>query len=391
MARYTQPIETSDTGPPIPGLIGSGPAMEQVYQLTRQVARSNASVLLLGETGTGKELIAKAVHRLSPRGSGPFVRVNCGALAENLLESELFGHVRGAFTGAIDNRTGRFEAAHTGTVFLDEINSTTAKLQVKLLRVLQEHEFERVGDTQTIRVDTRVIAASNRDLLQEIDVGRFREDLYYRLNVVSIYLPPLRERREDIPALVSHFLGIYNKSNDRHVPHIERRALEALQDYDWPGNVRELQNYVERAVVLATGDELTVDLLPETVLGQSPRRIGRQGAGEVSALTAVLAGQGGPGQPVSTTMRTTTAGRVERELVGQANMEALTARLVEQGVALAGPNPQNLHASIVSRVECELIGRILAACDGVQVKAAACLGINRNTLHKKIQEYGLEK
>ncbi|MGA2061716.1 MAG: sigma-54 factor interaction domain-containing protein, partial [Thermoguttaceae bacterium] len=157
MSRILPSFDVSDTGPPTPGLIGSGPAMQKVYQLTRQVAKSNASVLLLGETGTGKELIAKAIHRLSPRGSGPFVRVNCGALAENLLESELFGHVRGAFTGAIDNRTGRFEAAHTGTVFLDEINSTTPKLQVKLLRVLQEYEFERVGDTQTIRVDTRVI------------------------------------------------------------------------------------------------------------------------------------------------------------------------------------------------------------------------------------------
>ena len=206
MSRNLPPPIRSETGPPIPGLIGSGPAMEEVYRLTRKVAASNASVLLLGETGTGKELIAKAIHRLSPRGSGPFVRVNCGALAENLLESELFGHVRGAFTGAIDNRTGRFEAAHTGTVFLDEINSTTAKLQVKLLRVLQEHEFERVGDTQTIRVDTRVIAASNRDLLEEVEAGRFREDLYYRLNVVTIYLPPLRERREDIPELVGHFL-----------------------------------------------------------------------------------------------------------------------------------------------------------------------------------------
>ena len=198
--------EHNASGPPIRGIIGSGPAMEKVYRLTRQVAKSNASVLLLGETGTGKELIAKAVHQLSPRGSGPFVRVNCGALSESLLESELFGHVRGSFTGAIDNRTGRFEAAHTGTVFLDEINSTTPKLQVKLLRVLQEREFERVGDTQTIRVDTRVIAASNRDLLEEVEADRFREDLYYRLNVVPIHLPPLRERREDIPELISHFL-----------------------------------------------------------------------------------------------------------------------------------------------------------------------------------------
>src|SRR5258706_187107 len=163
----------------------------------------------LGKRGTGKELIAKSIPQLSARGTGPFVRVNCGALSESLLESELFGHVRGSFTGAIANRTGRFEAAHTGTIFLDEINSTTPKLQVKLLRVLQEREFERVGDTQTVRVDTRVIAASNRDLLEEVEADRFREDLYYRLNVVPIHLPPLRERREDIPELISHFLNVY--------------------------------------------------------------------------------------------------------------------------------------------------------------------------------------
>jgi DNA-binding NtrC family response regulator len=324
--------------------------MREVYRLTRQVARSNASVLLMGETGTGKELIAKAIHRLSPRGSGPFVRVNCGALAENLLESELFGHVRGAFTGAIDNRTGRFEAAHTGTVFLDEINSTTAKLQVKLLRVLQEHEFERVGDTQTIRVDTRVIAASNRDLLEEVEFGRFREDLYYRLNVITIYLPPLRERREDVPELVGHFLRIYNEANDRHVPHVERKAMEALQAYDWPGNVRELQNYIERAVVLAPGDELTCALLPEPVLGRKRPRIGRRAA----------------------------------------DLETLAAELVEQGLASAGPDEDNLHAKIVNRVERELIAQVMASCGSVQIKAAARLGINRNTLHKKLKDYDLE-
>lgn len=343
---------SKETGPPIPGLIGSGPAMEDVYRLTRQVARSNASVLLLGETGTGKELIAKAVHRLSPRGSGPFVRVNCGALAESLLESELFGHVRGSFTGAIDNRTGRFEAAHTGTVFLDEINSTTAKLQVKLLRVLQEHEFERVGDTHTIRVDTRVIAASNRDLLEEVEAGRFREDLYYRLNVITIYLPPLREHREDVPQLARHFLKVYNEQNNCQVSRIEHAALEALQSYDWPGNVRELQNYIERAVVLAPGDELTRDLLPEAVLGQKPRRIGRR--------------------------RT-------------ADLATLASELVEEGLATAGPHGENLQAAVVNRVERELIAQVMAACQGVQTKAAARLGINRNTLHKKLKQYGLEK
>ncbi|MEN6450300.1 MAG: sigma-54 dependent transcriptional regulator [Thermoguttaceae bacterium] len=340
----------NQTGPPIPELIGSGPAMEKVYRLTRRVARSSASVLLLGETGTGKELIAKAIHRLSPRGSGPFIRVNCGALAENLLESELFGHVRGAFTGAVDNRTGRFEAAHTGTVFLDEINCTTPKLQVKLLRVLQEHEFERVGDTQTIRVNTRVIAASNRDLLEEAEAGRFREDLYYRLNVVTIWLPPLRERREDIPSLVGHFLGLYSQENFREPPRIEPAAMRALLDYSWPGNVRELQNYIERAVVLAPGDEITTDLLPETLLGGKPRRIGRA-----------------------------------------SDPETLAADLVRQGIERAGPQSEDLYAAVVNRVERELFAQVLAACEGVQIKAAERLGISRNTLHKKLKEFGLEK
>ena len=216
-------------GAPLPGVIGSGPAMREVYRTTRQVAPSRACVLIVGETGTGKELIARAIHDLSPRAAGPYIRVNCGALTESLLESELFGHVKGSFTGAVDNRTGRFEAAHTGTIFLDEINSTSPKLQVKLLRVLQEREFERVGDTRTIRVDTRVVAATNRDLLDEIDAGRFREDLYYRLNVVPIYLPPLRERREDIPLLVEFFLKRYAEQNRRDVRrvHPERDAAAA--------------------------------------------------------------------------------------------------------------------------------------------------------------------
>jgi transcriptional regulator with GAF, ATPase, and Fis domain len=340
------------TGPPIPGIIGSSPAMEDVYRLTRQVARTKASVLLLGETGTGKELIAKAIHSLSHRGSGPFVRVNCGALTESLLESELFGHVRGSFTGAIANRTGRFEAAHTGTIFLDEINSTTPKLQVKLLRVLQEREFERVGDTQTIRVDTRVIAASNRDLREEVDASRFREDLFWRLNVVPIHLPPLRNRREDIPALVGHFLNVYNDENDRYVVHIAHDALEAMQDYHWPGNVRELQNYTERAVVMAESDELTLDLLPDCVLGREK-------------------------QPTS--------------LRQPLDLETLAYELVRTGVGAAGPQEDSLHTKIVNRVEREVIVQVMAECNNVQTKAARRLGINRNTLHKKLQEYGLEE
>src|SRR3954454_11476485 len=232
MAR-TDPDE-----PLLPEIVGSSPAMREVYRLTRMAAPTNASVLLIGETGTGKEVIARAVHKRSQRATGPYIRVNCGALHENLLESELFGHVKGAFTGAIENKTGRFEAAHGGTIFLDEIASMSAKLQVKLLRVLQESEFERVGESRTIRVDTRVVAATNQLLEDEVDAGRFREDLYYRLNVVPIYLPPLRERREDGPALASFFLTRHAERNNREPPPLTPGFVRLLQGHDWPGNVR---------------------------------------------------------------------------------------------------------------------------------------------------------
>ena len=343
---------TPETGPPISGLIGASQAMEAVYRLTRKVAKTNASVLLLGETGTGKEMIATAIHRLSQRSTGPFVRVNCGALSESLLESELFGHVRGAFTGAVNNRTGRFEAAHTGTIFLDEINSTSLFLQVKLLRVLQEREFERVGDTTTNRVDVRVIAASNRDLYAEVEAERFREDLYWRLNVVPIVIPPLRLRRDDIPALVAHFLNVYSQKNEKNVVHMQHEAIAALQDYHWPGNVRELQNYVERAVAMAEGDELTVELLPDTVLGRGERRSGR---------------------------------------VRGVDIDSLVFEVVQQGISTAPADQTNLHETIVNRVERELIVQVMGSCGGVQTKAATRLGINRNTLRSKLQQYNLEE
>lgn len=353
MNRYGFQSQGEESGSPLAGIIGSSPAMEEVYSTTRRVARSNASVLLLGETGTGKELIAGAIHALSDRNSGPFVKVNCGALSESLLESELFGHVRGAFTSAVNNRTGRFEAAHGGTIFLDEINSTSLILQVKLLRVLQEREFERVGDTNTITVDTRVIAASNRDLTKEIEEEKFREDLYWRLNVVPIRIPPLRDRKEDIPDLLVFFLNYYSEANGRYVVHIDPRAIEALQAYHWPGNVRELQNYVERAVVMAEGDELTEDLLPDTVRTSTPK-VGGNGAGE------------------------------------ELNLEELTRRVVEQGVEQANAEETELHSYVVNRVEKELIAQVLAGCNYVQTKAANKLGINRNTLHKKLKDYDLE-
>src|SRR4051812_34584168 len=285
---YDRSTARRGDGSSLPGIIGSGPAMSEVFRITQQVAPSRACVLIVGETGTGKELIARAIHDLSPRFSGPYIRVNCGALTESLLESELFGHVKGSFTGAIDNRTGRFEAAHTGSIFLDEINSTTPKLQVKLLRVLQEGEFERVGDIRTVRVDTRIVAATNRDLLDEIEGGRFREDLYYRLNVVPIYLPPLRERREDISPLVESFVKRYADQNRKEVRRVHPEAMRLLRDHDWPGNVRELQNYVERAVILGDGPELTVELLPPQLRGESAPRPIRARGGDPATLTAEL-------------------------------------------------------------------------------------------------------
>lgn len=324
--------------------------MEEVFQTTRQVARSAATVLLLGETGTGKELIARAIHELSPRGSGPYIRVNCGALSESLLESELFGHVKGAFTSAFENRTGRFEAAHGGTIFLDEINSMSFPLQVKLLRVLQEQEFERVGDTRTISVDTRIVAATNRELLEEVEQGRFREDLYYRLNVCPIFLPPLRDRTEDLPVLMEHFIKKYARENDCPPLQITGDTLKLLQSYAWPGNVRELENYIERAVVMATSNKFTPDLLPPHVRGMAPIRLG---------------------------------------MSKKRDIESIAEELVALGMAQSSGDETDLHQQIVSMVERQLITQTLKSCQGVQTKTASRLGINRNTLHKKIEEYGL--
>jgi two-component system, NtrC family, response regulator AtoC len=338
----------------LPGVIGSSSALQEVIRTTRQVSPSRACVLIVGETGTGKELIARAIHDLSPRSTGPYIRVNCGALTESLLESELFGHVKGSFTGAVDNRTGRFEAAHAGSIFLDEINSTSPKLQVKLLRVLQEGEFERVGDNNTKKVDTRIITATNRDLLDEIEADRFREDLYYRLNVVPIYLPPLRERREDIEPLVLFFLNRYAEQNRREMRRVHGEAMRLLRYHDWPGNVRELQNYVERAVILGTGPELTVDHLPQQLRGQPPPR------------------------PI-------------RPKAGGNDLAALSGELVRQGIRAAGPTANDLYDRIVGQIERELIQQVLQACDRVQIKAAYRLGINRNTLHKKLSEYQLDE
>ncbi len=246
----------------ISSIIGKSQAMRKIFDLVRKVAPTKASVLITGESGVGKELIADAIHNLSPRRDKPLVKVHCAALAESLLESELFGHEKGAFTGAQARKRGRFEMADTGSLFLDEIGEINQNVQIKILRVLQERKFERVGGESTLEVDVRFIAATNKDLKLEIEEGRFREDLYYRLNVVNIHVPPLRERREDIPLLAATFLHEFSQENEKDIEGFETRAKQALFAYDWPGNVRELRNCIESAVVMASGRFIAMEDLP---------------------------------------------------------------------------------------------------------------------------------
>jgi len=332
-------------------IIGDSPAMHDVFATVAQVANSRATVLLLGETGTGKEMIAKAIHYNSPRREKPFIRVNCGALTGTLLESELFGHVKGSFTGAIRDKEGRFEVADQGTIFLDEIGTMEPHLQVKLLRVLQEREFERVGDTQTVKVDVRVVAATNVDLQEEVAKDNFREDLFYRLNVCPVYLPPLRNRREDIPPLIDHFLDKYNTVNGRTLRRISRDMLNVLMRYPWPGNVRELENAIERAVVLSTTEDFSEDLLPLSVRMFAAQR---------------------------------------RTNASSDSIETLTRRLADQAMADYEMREGEIYKLVTDQLEMALIDRALARCGGVKTKAADFLGINRNTLNKKVKELGIE-
>jgi DNA-binding NtrC family response regulator len=243
-------------------MIGKSQPMQALYKIIERVAKTDSTVLILGESGTGKELIANAIHLSSPRKDKPFVPINCGAIPEELMESELFGHEKGSFTGALKERKGRFELSNWGTVFLDEIGEMSQKLQVKLLRFLQERKFERVGSSRTIEVDVRVIAATNKDLEQEVASSNFREDLYYRLNVIPIHVPPLRERTGDIPLLVQHFLRQHCEKKELPRKTIASGTLDVLLHYDWPGNVRELENVIERLVILVDNDEIQIDDLP---------------------------------------------------------------------------------------------------------------------------------
>jgi DNA-binding NtrC family response regulator len=251
-------------------LLGTSRSLERVLKQARSVATTSATVLLTGENGTGKEMLARAIHQESPRASGPFVGVSCAALPETLIESELFGHERGAFTSAIQSRKGRFELANGGTLFLDEVGELSAAVQVKLLRAVQEREFERVGGTKTLTVDIRLIAASNRDLEKEVKEGRFRQDLFFRLNVVPLALPPLRDRPEDIPLLAAHFATKSAEKHGQPTPELAPELIEVLQEYEWPGNVRELENLLERLVVLSSGPPLGIEFVPEKMLRALP-------------------------------------------------------------------------------------------------------------------------
>jgi transcriptional regulator with GAF, ATPase, and Fis domain len=336
---------------------GSGKAVEEMTALARKVAASSSAVLIRGESGTGKEILAAAIHAASPRAARPFVKVHCAALAQNLLESELFGHVKGAFTGADRDRVGRFEQANGGTLFLDEIGDINLEVQTKLLRVLQQMSFERVGSSQSITVDVRILAATHQDLESMIRAGRFREDLYYRLNVFSLRTPPLRERKEDIFELAVHFLGQHAERVGKAVTHLDEDAVEALVAYDWPGNIRELENAIERAVVLADGPAITrADLPTEVRQPSAPRH--RSGAGAAAAAARA---------------RATAAASWN----GQAN-----------GASAGSSADESWDAEFVGYERQRLVDALTEA-QGNKSEAARLLGMPRSTLCSKLEKHGL--
>jgi two-component system response regulator AtoC len=366
-------------------IVGSSRPMLEVYKLIGKVASADATVLITGESGTGKELVAEALHRASRRNPHPLVKVSCAALPESLLETELFGHEKGSFTGAMTQRKGRFETANRGTIFLDEIGEMTLGTQTKLLRILQEREFERIGSSVPIKVDLRVIAATNRDLAEEVDAGRFREDLYYRLNVIHIHMPPLRDRMEDIPLLVEHFLAKFRHKLDAIPTTISEEAMAWLMDHDWPGNVRELENAIERAVVLSRGATIMPDHLP---LAESPvaaggrartRRTTKRLGGDVDAEAAEAeaeAARAGARAGAS-------AGASEADVV------ASTARAASANGANGSSGNGGGFKAQVESLERRLIAEALERHHGNRSKAAEELGIYRRLLYAKMREYGI--
>ncbi|MBI5428635.1 MAG: sigma-54-dependent Fis family transcriptional regulator [Nitrospinae bacterium] len=336
-------------------IIGKSPAIQEVFEIVKKAAASDSTVIVFGESGTGKELIARALHFNSQRNDNPFVTVNCGAIPHDLLESELFGYEKGAFTGAMHTRVGRLELADRGTLFLDEIGDMPLALQVKLLRVLAEQEIDRIGGSKSIKIDVRIVAATHRNLEQEIQNGKFREDLFYRLNVIPIHMPPLRERKTDIPLLANYFLETFNKKRNKSVKGINGQAMDILVNYPWPGNIRELANYIERMVVLSANSVLTPRDLPEKAIGSAPK--------EIQDALQEPEPSGDPS-----------------EMLRQSMTRSFFIGLPEEGINLK---------QAVEDFERELIMEALERTDWVKNKAAILLGLNRTTLVEKLKKLNI--
>jgi two-component system response regulator AtoC len=377
-------------------IVGSSRPMLEVFKLIGKVASADATVLITGESGTGKELVAEALHRASKRNPHPLVKVSCAALPETLLETELFGHEKGSFTGAMTMRKGRFETANKGTIFLDEIGEMTLATQTKLLRILQEREFERIGSNTPIKVDIRVIAATNRNLADEVEKSKFREDLYYRLNVIHIHMPPLRDRKEDIPLLVEHFLTKFRHAPDAIPTSITEDALNKLVNYDWPGNVRELENAIERAVVLSRGNPITLEHLPfgDRQEARDRARLSER-RNRLEADAAKLEGRRSALEQDEAIVEAE-----EAEAVAEAEAEAVAAAAAAAAVGSNGHGASNGNGGgggggtlkdRVSTLERQLIKEALDRAGGNRTKAAEELGIYRRLLYAKIKEYGLEE
>ena len=326
------------------GLIGNSPQMNKIYELIEKVADTDSTILITGESGTGKEVVAKTIHYNSLRTNGPFIPINCAAIPKDLIETEMFGHEKGAFTGATNTRIGRFELANNGTIFLDEIGELEPSLQVKILRVLQEREFERVGGVKTIKVDVRVIAATNRDLEKAVREGKFREDLFYRLNVIPIHMPPLRKRLEDIPLLMDHFIHEICKKRNRNPLKFSKEAMDCLLEYRWPGNVRELENLIERLSILVSGDIVSISDLPERFIKKCiPDEMESSSCLQEQSVPAITIPQDG----------------------------------------------MNLN-KVVDEVERSLIMQALEKTGWIKSKAANVLGLNRTTLIEKMKKMGIK-
>ena len=375
-AMKTHELARRDARPEAPSergrfrLIGQSSVMKQIYSVVEKVADTPSTVLITGESGTGKELFARALHENSSRHAGPFIKINCAAIPKTLMESELFGYEKGAFTGAVGAKPGRFELAHGGTLFLDEIGEIPVEMQVKLLRVLQESEFERVGGIKTIKVDVRLVTATNRDLLHEIDEGAFREDLFYRLNVVPIHIPPLRDRREDIPLLVEHFIKKFNERLKKQITSISPAAIDCLTAYEWPGNIRELENLMERTMLFCEGPEIQAPELPPEVF-------------HAPVTPASVSGFGAVPTTADDAHSSTT------HVTGSGPNPITWPSLPAVGQTGAPGSLKEAVRAETERVERELIIRALDETSGNVTQAARKLKISRKSLQTKMKEFGL--